>query len=181
MEILDRQKFIASLKSQGIKSFLEMSRVSGLHRNTINHYLKGGSIYQTAFLEICKILHVEPTDLTAAKPTNIAIPPELANLLDTLHCHFPQLTFVLFGSRARKTPKRFSDWDIGFFAKEKFSHQTHLNLLKMADDHLENTLIEINLVNLQEASADFLKTIASDLIFLTGYLRDFQKFKESLT
>ncbi len=180
VEVLDRQKFMASLKSQGIKSFLEMSRASGLHRNTINHYLKGGPIYQTAFLEICKILQVQPRDLTSAKPTSIAIPTELAIILDSLHGHFPQLTFVLFGSRARNTPKRFSDWDIGFFADEQLAHQVHLNLLKKTDDLLDNSLLEINLVNLQEAPADFLKTIAPDIVYLTGHLSDFQNFKESL-
>ena len=178
MEIVDRQKFMLSLKNQGIKSFLEMSRISGLHRNTINHYLKGGSIYQTAFLEICKILQVQPQDLTSASPTQIVIPAELAQTLDALHQSYPDITFVLFGSRARNSAKPFSDWDIGFFANKKITHQTHLNLLKKMDDLMDNSMLEINLVNLQEADVDFLKSIAPDITYLTGQLCDFQKLKE---
>lgn len=177
MHALDPEKFSKALKQSRIKSILELSRRVGLHRNTINHYLAGHSVYQAGYEKICTFLKKTPDDLVKKEKKSF-LTPELAQFVDTLHHGFPHISFVLFGSRARSTFKKFSDWDIGFFSSQKISHADHLRLLRLKGEFLENSLEFIDLVNLNRADRDFLISCRNDLIFLTGSLSDWRNLQK---
>jgi hypothetical protein len=117
---LNKARFLSVLRQKKIPSVLELSRRTGLHRNTINHYLSGQSVYQQGYLSLCEEMGTAPHDLVCVghRPD---LPNAVAQILDVLSLKYPKLAFVLFGSHARLTAKPFSDWDIGFFSLEKIS------------------------------------------------------------
>lgn len=178
---LNRNKFYHALEHSSAKSVCNLARQSNLHRNTINHYLANGSVYQHGFLALCDALHVQPEDLVDSQHSSGLLNPEVARIVDELHARFPHVTFVLMGSRARGRQKKYSDWDIGFFSySTPMTHQTHLDLLKRVDDLLETSTEEIDLVNLNEASQNFLEINKYNFVFLTGRLSDWHQFQENI-
>ena len=173
---LDQTKFSLILKKRRVPSITELARRTGLHRNTIYHYLTGGSIYQKAFTIICKQLNVAPEQLLIKATKQNIITDEVALMIDQLYKRFPELTFVLFGSRSTGKANKYSDWDIGFLSQNTISHQTHLNVLKFADELTENSLNSLDLVNLNLADHDFIADNLASFIFLTGKLTDWYAF-----
>ena len=102
-------------------------------------------------------------------------------VIDKLHQVNPKITFVLFGSRAKGTYLPYSDWDIGFISTStEITHQNHLDLLKLVDDLTEDFIDKIDLVNLNEADADFLNKNKNEFIFLTGQIAEFYQFLERI-
>lgn len=179
MPALSKTRFLAALRQKKIPSILELSRRTGLHRNTINHYLAGQSVYQQGYLKLCEEINTAPQDLVrvAACPD---LPDALAQVFDNLSLKYPKLVFILFGSRARLTAKPLSDWDVGFFSSEKISHDQHLKMLSLVDDLCEIQDFKIDLANLNQANDDFLLQNINDFIFLTGSLLEWNHFKERL-
>lgn len=179
---IDKGLLKKSIHASADSSLSQFAERIGLHRNTIYHYLSGGSPYQKGFLKLCESLSFEPDDLIVkeSKGSVEVLNQKIAELVDHLHQNFPELSFVLFGSRSKKRAKPFSDWDIGFFSQNKITHQTHLDLLKSTDDFLESSLEEVDLVNLNEANFYFLKNISDTLVFLTGKRKDWLHFQNKL-
>jgi predicted nucleotidyltransferase len=182
MASLDKMALEQSLKNKQLRSFADLARVTGLHRNTINHYLRGHSVFQQGYEKICQSLGVSPLELIEKTKKNPQI-REIAPLIDLLHARFPQVTFVLFGSRAKGKEKKFSDWDIGFYSSQTISHRQHLDLLKLKSEWLEESglIVDVDLVNLNRADSDFLSVCQNDLVFLTGKIGDWQMLKEKAT
>lgn len=179
MSSLHKARFLTALRQKKIPSILELSRRTGLHRNTINRYLAGQSVYQQGYLSLCEEMGTAPQELVCVA-TRPDLPDALAQVLDNLSLKYPKLAFVLFGSRARLTAKPFSDWDVGFFSSEKISHNQHLEMLSLVDDYCEAHEFKIDLVNLNQANNDFLSQNSKDFIFLTGSLFSWNRFKERL-
>lgn len=175
MRSLNKARFLSALRQKKIPSVLELSRRTGLHRNTINHYLSGQSVYQQGYLSLCEEMGTAPHDLVceALRPD---LPNAMAQVLDALSFKYPKLALILFGSRARLMAKPFSDWDVGFFSSEKISHNQHLEMLSFIDDLCETQDFKIDLVNLNQADADFLSHNAKDFVFLTGSLLQWNHF-----
>jgi len=180
MTTLDHKRFYKALKQNKIQSVLELARQTGLHRNTINHYLKGASLHPQGFQIICHHLGLSVDDLIQRPPQKNILSDNVAKIVDQLHKCFPIMAFVLFGSRARGRYKKYSDWDIGFFSYQKVTHQTHLDVLKKLDDLTENITEDIELVNLNQADQDFLMANRDDFVFLTGSLVGWYAFKKIL-
>lgn len=179
MRSLNKNRFLTVLRQKKIPSILELSRRTGLHRNTINHYLSGQSVYQQGYLRLCEEINTAPQDLVRVA-TCPDLPDALAQVLDNLSLKYPKLAFILFGSRARLMAKTFSDWDIGFFSLQKISHDQHLEMLSLVDDDCETQDFKIDLVNLNQANGDFLSHNAKDFVFLTGSLLQWNHFKNNL-
>lgn len=181
MMTLSRQKLLAKMQQAQIPSLLQLAKQAGLNRNTINYYLSGASLLPKGFLKICQILGTSPNNLiNSDTPPSLYLTRGIASAIDRLAKRFPELTFTLFGSRARGTAKTFSDWDIGFFSSNQVNHETHLELLDFVDD-LNNELdIEIDAINLNEAKAHFLIENKDDFLFLKGSLSDWLQFKTTL-
>ena len=103
---------------------------------------------------------------------------EIASLIDQLQYSFPSYCYTLFGSRARGTDKKYSDFDIGIYCKDKIDFAAYSKLLNLVGDWNENELSTVQLVNLNEADPDFLNEIRKDLIFLSGNYGSWIKLNE---
>lgn len=175
MLTLDKRRLRLAMQKRGVPSVLALSRALKLHRNTINFYLSGHSVYQQSYLKFCEYLGVTAHDMVCTK-LRPELPADIALLLDQLVRLYPQLVFVLFGSRARGVAKQFSDWDIGFFSEQQISHDQHLELLVEADKFSGDIINTVDLVNLNQASHDFLHDNREDFIYLTGSLTQWNNF-----
>lgn len=179
MIALRKGPFLRKMRGRGIPSVLELARRTGLHRNTINHYLAGQSVYQDGYLTLCRHMGVSAHDLVCERP-GVDIPKNVAAVMDVLAARYPKLAFVLFGSRARLDPKPFSDWDVGFFSSSGVTHDEHLGILGLVDDLCEREAFAVDAVNLNLADRDFLERNAGDFVFLTGSLTEWISFKEKV-
>lgn len=172
MYYLDKDKFYASLASSGYSSVEELAKSLGVHRNTIHYYLKGKPIISTKLSAIIKGLGVGLMDIISKEP-ELQFPQEpIAALIDQLLDKTPEFTYVLFGSRARKSAKKYSDFDIGVYREKGIPLSDYLNLLRQRDELEDDSAFFIDLVNLNNADREFITEISKDWIFLGGKQRD---------
>ncbi len=179
MLALDKKRFAKSMSAGKIASVLDLSRRTGLHRNTINHYLAGLSVYQQGYLTLCRELDVNPHDFVCENRRPV-IPLAVSQVIDQLTHDFSQFVFVLFGSQARGTAKAFSDWDVGIYAAKGILHDDYLSLLVRADDLCEDKNILIDVVNLNQAGESFLLNNAKNFMYLAGSLVEWHHFSDKL-
>ena len=91
-----------------------------------------------------------------------------ADLIDTLHQAAPEAALVLFGSRARGTAKRYSDYDIGVYQIDALEFAVFSRLLDLVSAWNEESLVIAQLVDLSHAHVSFLSSLADDLVLLAG-------------
>lgn len=99
------------------------------------------------------------------------------SLIDELHARFPEVTFVLFGSRAEGRARRYSDWDIGVYSREGVSHARYRAIVRAAREAMDATPYLVDVVNLNRAEPEFLLEIAKHWRFLTGWRRDWEELR----
>ena len=176
---MDRAKFVQLLHQRGYRSIQALAGALGVHRNTISHYLSGAPIFPRSFAALARQLGVTPTELITEEPEpEFDLTAQVAELIDTLHDEFPQLSFVLLGSRARRKAQPYSDWDIGFFANESVPHAVRRKLHRRVSDLSEDLPFFVDVVDLNRADRDFLRTAARDWKFLTGSRRNWHSLQE---
>lgn len=173
MHVLDENRFHAQLKKKGYRSISQFAKDLRIHRNTIHHYLSGVSVFPEKLDEIFSTLGLDFKDAIVKKQTLIEdVVAPIAQIIDALHARFPDVTFVLFGSRIQGTARKYSDWDLGVFYRGGISCEQHMKMRILKSDFEEESPYFIDLVNLNEASQEFLQNIARHWIFLTGYRQD---------
>ncbi len=169
MYYLDKDKVLEAMKKRGCSSVLAMAAQLGLHRNTIQNYLSGHTVFPNALEKLFQHLQLEPADVLRKRKKSISVPQEeIAEVVDNLHQRFPDVTFVLFGSRAKGTAKKYSDYDLGAYSSQGLSHRLFSKILLAKDDLEEDLPFMIDLVNLTRASPDFLRRLAAHWSFLSG-------------
>ncbi len=172
MLVLNTAKFHEALKKRGYRSLGQFAHELGLHRNTIHHYLSGRSVIPEGLERILSGLSLRPGELLVEREEQSFLAEPIAALVDGLHSEFPQLTFILFGSRARGRAKKYSDWDIGVFSADVLPHSLYRRVLGRKDDLAENLPFFVDVVNLNNADSAFLKEASRHWRFLTGRQRD---------
>lgn len=173
MYILDEHRFQSQLKKKGYRSISQFAKELGVHRNTIHHYLSGHSVFPEKLDAIFSVLDLDFKEVIVEKQKfaeDVTAP--IARMVDELHARFPDVTFVLFGSRAQGTARKYSDWDLGVFCQEGISGDEYLKMRILKSDLEEESPYFIDLVNLNETSQKFLQNIFSYWIFLTGRRQD---------
>lgn len=179
MHILDREKLKTIARQRGFKNFSDLSDQLGLHRNTLQHYLAGRAVFPKSLENLFTRLQISPGEVLKKKPPEQgAYSLRIAQLTDQLHEKFPHLTFILFGSRARGTAQRYSDFDIGIYADKKITHADFVRFRSVANDLVEPLPFSVDWVNLTIAPQDFLMNIARDWRYLTGRQTDWLKLQE---
>jgi len=183
MYILDPLTFKTALESKGIKSILELSKRLNIHRNTIQYYLGGASVLNEKLEIMLQALDLDPK--TAFRKVEQKISKErleLVKFADELATGTKiPLAIVLFGSRARGTAHKYSDFDIGVYSKEGFSHKDFLKLFKVKDEFEESSPYLVDLVNLNAVESDFLDRISGDWEFLAGSGESFVMLKNQVS
>lgn len=88
----------------------------------------------------------------------------MQQLKELILSHFDQdeVTIVLFGSRARKEHKKYSDVDIGLIPARGIDEKV-ITLLK---EKIENSNIpyKVDIININEVTEDFRKQILKDAV-----------------
>ncbi len=179
MYILDKERFLSSLKKRGYKSIGLLANALGIHRNTIHHYLSGNGVFPENFEKIIRALDLDPRDILIDKECEDKknFTEAIASVVDKLTSEFRDVSFILFGSRARGTAQKYSDYDIGIFSSKGVRHDTYLKILGRKDDLVEDLPFFVDIVNLNNADNEFLKIISRDWMFLTGKLKDWNEIR----
>ncbi len=172
MYTLDPEKIRRSLKQKGFSSVTALAHSLGVHRNTINYFLAGRSILPSSVEKILETLDLSPAEAFLKKDKKNQPLQNIAPLVDQLHHAFPEMTFILFGSHAKGTAQKYSDWDIGVYRKDGLDHSVYRSMVKQKNNLTEDWSCTVDLINLNRADPDFLQDISKHWIFLTGRQQD---------
>lgn len=171
MYILDKSKFKGALKERGFRSIGDLADFLGIHRNSIHHYLSGNGVFPENFEKIINALGLKPEDILIEKEKPFTSDlGGVAPIIDELQIRFPEVTFVLFGSRAKKRAQKYSDWDIGIYSKKEIDHEKFRKISRMTEDLFEDLPYFVDIINLNEAGEYFLREISRNWKFLAGKL-----------
>lgn len=172
MHIIDNQRFEKALKENGYATIGELAKDLGIHRNTIHHYLSGESVFPSSLEKIFQRLKLRPEEiLVQTEESHQGGVEPIASLVDLLQKICSSAAFVLFGSRAKEKSKKYSDWDIGLFCTEGLDHKLYRKMRQAKEEFEESTPYMIDLVNLNRADNEFLKTARRRWQFLGGSLK----------
>ena len=162
-------QFKKALKEKGYRSIGRLAKALGIHRNTIHHYLSGNGVFPENLEKILRALDLKPDSILIEKDTSGVWSLEpIASIIDKLRVEFPDITFVLFGSRPRGTAHKYSDWDIGVYSEGGLSHDLYRQVVRRTDDLVEDLPFFVDVVNLDRADKSFLREVSKNWIFLAG-------------
>lgn len=167
---IDSNKLRQIIAQRGYAHLTEFARTHGFNRATLNHYLKGQGPFSESYYAICDALSVDPVSLlmpSANAPTNHL--DEIMPIVKKLCAYDKGIAAVLLGSRAKKTHKKYSDWDIGVTRGTKpISDMEFLKLRRIADDAADDLPREVDVVNLDAAPQWFINDIDYEPVYLAG-------------
>ena len=167
--VLDTARLQREIYARGFSSVQNFADSVGVHRNTVGNYLSGKTALPGAFARILDALDLAPAEVLSLTRRRRQVPGLAINdLIETLYAAVPDGALVLFGSRARATAKRYSDYDIGVYRLRVLEFPSFSRLLDLASTWNEESLSTAQLVDLTHADVDFLTGIAQDLLFLGG-------------
>lgn len=168
---LDANKLRKILSQKGFYNLSHFTKANRLNRATLHHYLKGVGPFPKSYYKICEALQTDPLDLLAPTLAHQAIPQihEITPLIKEISQYSPELSIGLFGSRAKKKAKLYSDWDLGVSQGDNpLSSRDYLRLKNKISDLSENLPRSIDLINLDQAPSWFLQEIDYKPVFLGG-------------
>ena len=167
--VLDATRLQREIHAHGFSSVQDFADSVGLHRNTVGNYLSGKTALPGALARILDALDLAPAEVLSLSQRRRHVPGLAINdLIETLHTVVPDTALVLFGSRARVTAKRYSDYDIGVYSSGALSFPVYSRLLDLVSTWNEQSFVMSQLVDLSRAEESFLNDIAEDLQFLAG-------------
>lgn len=182
MHIIDPDKFKRALRGKGYSSIGALAKGLKIHRNTIHHYLSGSGVLPESIDKILDALDLKLGDLLTKKEDDSAgssLEP-VAKTVDILSKEFGDITFVLFGSRAKGISHKYSDWDIGVYKDGEFSHSDYRKIIRKKDELVEGLPFFVDVVNLNRADQYFLNEAAKDWIFLGGSFEGWLKLNRKV-
>jgi len=182
MYVLDKAIFNGAMARSGFRSVQSLADFLGVHRNTIQHYLSGRPILPSSLDRVLDVLNLrlERAVVHVGKEQSSGFEP-IAVLLDRLHGFFPDVTFVLFGSRSRGKHARYAYWDIGVYRAEGLPHDRYRSILLSLRDGEDSLPCYVDLVNLNRADGEFLINISASWVFLTGSQCDWLHLQRKVT
>ncbi len=174
--ILDYTKLEQEVLKRGFNSISQVAQKIGLHRNTIGNFSSNQPVLPKSLTSLFSYLDLDARQFIKLKQDE-HFSESISRIVDTLIETLPNCCVVLFGSRARRTNKKFSDFDLGVYSKEGVCHSTYLKLLNITESLSEDFPIKVQLVNLTNADKKFLESISIDLKFLAGKMSDWESLK----
>ncbi len=175
--ILDVEALERKMKLHNIASFSELSAVAGVHRNSLQPYLKGEkSVYSSVFERICRSLKTSPSELFL--DTKVLDRHGLFPILQQLWAEqsYQSVCCFLFGSRASGKAKKFSDYDIGLSAGINIT--SSLDFYSVKERILiatEDLPVSIDVVDFDNAPNWFISEIDEKFSFICGNNTSFQQ------
>lgn len=168
---LNKVKFTQTLFKKGYKNAAEFTKKHHINRSTLNHYLKGKGPLLDSYYEICHYLDVDPLFLLS--PVNpldaISHYDEIKPIIEEIVKTNSLLAVGLFGSRAKRSAKKFSDWDLGLTAgKQNLKPQEYYRLKDLIQNLSEDLPRSVDVIYLDEAPIWFFEEMDYDPLFLAG-------------
>jgi transcriptional regulator with XRE-family HTH domain len=167
---ISQEKLSQAMLSAGLTSISALADKAKVHRNSLAAYLSGKRSPFTGVMDaIASCLQVDPASLltrtgSASKWINAvkgALRPCLTNE--------PPRALFLFGSRARRTHKKYSDIDFAIAGGlHPLSSAEFLRLKETVAQASDDFPIMVDIVNLDQAPGDFLTSVAGDLRLIAG-------------
>ena len=174
---LDMTKLSALLNERGYQGgFSALAKKIGVHRNTIGHFSAGNSILPKSLQKLFELLNVDGREFIQFESDGYKI-DSIAFVVDAIAKKYQDCCVVLFGSRARGTNKKFSDFDLGVFSSNGLDSNVFTALIDVVEKVTEDFPIIVQLVNLNRAEPEFLKAIAQDIKFLGGSMSNWLALK----
>ena len=179
MYVLNNSLFRKALAAKGFSSARQVAAKLKIHRNTVGAYINGKAVLPDAFEQMINLLNLHPgealVDIRSDTYDNVI--SKIMPLVDNLCKARPGMTVFLFGSRAKGSAAKYSDFDLGLYSSSGIAHKEFLELVKIKDDYEENLPFFVDLVNFTSAKTTFLQSILNDLVLLAGTRTDFFKLK----
>lgn len=172
MYIIDSERFQQALRERGYRSIGALAKALGIHRNTIHHHLSGNGVFPDGLERMLEALDLSPADIIIQREPGEHPLERIAPVIDALHASFPEVTFILFGSRARRNARKYSDWDVGVYASDGLAHERYRKIVQRADELAEGLPFDIDIVNFNHADEAFLAEASRGWRFLSGRLSD---------
>ena len=167
--LLDTTRLRREIRARGFSGVTDFADAVGVHRNTVGNYLSGKTALPGALARILEALDLEPAEVLSLSRRHRQVPGlSVGDLIESLHLAVPEAALVLFGSRARGTAKRYSDYDIGVYHTGALEFAVFSRLLDLVSAWNEESLVMAQLVDLTRADVSFLKDLADDLVLLAG-------------
>lgn len=105
------------------------------------HIINGGQVIPAVLEKALLSLHIDPAKFIKLAPPSVNESTRVvAELTDSITEKFPRCCVVLFGSRARGRHKRFSDYDLGVYAKKGVPFNIFSLMLSCVDDFNETSM-----------------------------------------
>jgi predicted nucleotidyltransferase len=182
MFVLNRETINKAIRTSGLRNISETAKKIGVHRNSLGRYISGQEpVLPESISRLLEFLRLDAgaAIIHRASPCLISEADPVAALVDELVVAFPEAAYVLFGSRARKDSRRYSDFDLGVYSKNGIKLEKYLWLLEFKERFEEKSPYFVDFVNLNNATADFLKSILPDLQFLGGRHSDWMALRNN--
>ncbi|MBI4125051.1 MAG: nucleotidyltransferase domain-containing protein [Deltaproteobacteria bacterium] len=178
---LDVKKFKRSLIQSGYETRFAFAAKNGIHRNTLNDFLRGRSVFLRSFKKMAEGLQIDPLDLLIPESDlKVDLPhiDEIKPIVARLAKKNKKMAVVLLGSQAKKKAKKYSDWDLGIFSFPRpIDGIQYLRLKRQVEEWSEDLVRKVDLVNLNQAPLWFLEDLENFVIFLDGHAESFAYLK----
>ena len=174
---LDIKSLTDAIRQRGFKSLSDIAQHLGYHRNTLGHFARGESVFPKSLQTLFNFLGIDGRKYIRLLE-HAQLDDTIAKIVDKIIAATPYCCIVLFGSRARGNHRPYSDFDLGIFSVNEFSHEHYLHMIDIVEDVSEDFAFRVQLVNLCKADHYFLNQIGSDLKFIGGRMSDWIKLKE---
>jgi transcriptional regulator with XRE-family HTH domain len=169
--VVDPEKFKTILKKRGFRSISHLSRVSGVHRNTIAEYLaQRSSPFQSTFLRVSELLRVDPYELMQNAPSKEGrgIRDILSPICNEFISQNTSLCVIILESRFDEK-KGKTILKLGLSNGDVPLGQAEFSIYKVKlDDYLRRKKLVAEAWNLDRSSSQFLVTINDDFEFFAG-------------
>ena len=167
------------MKELGYRSTQHLAHSMGVHRNTLSNYLSGAAVLPKHLERMLVLLRL-PIEraLVRVDDPGDQLSDRITGLVDRLFAQFPQVSFVLFGSRARNTQSRYSDIDLGVYARQGIAHADYRSMRIALAELADNLPVTVDLVNLNRADREFLSRVVQDGRLLAGKQSDWLALQE---
>lgn len=157
-------------KAKGIENITSLSKLSGVHRNTIRGFFQGKSQpFSPAFIKLATALDVDPEELIR-DPLALSYEVLVKESIERNLKNDLDIAYFIFGSRAEnKKARKFSDLDLGISGgTEKIDAKRFLQLKESFSGLFEDLPIKVDLANFDQAPDWFLNELKQKPIFLCG-------------
>jgi len=166
--VLDRNLIKKEIHKR-FKSLGDFCEAIGVHRNSLSVYLSGKTLLPEVVEKALTALNISSQDAFHLKTEKQnSIQKKISPIIESLVLKYPELSIVLFGSRARGTERKYSDVDLGIISKDILSLNQWSDIRNIVDAKAEDLPFMIDVVDLKRADQKFLDSAKQGMKFLGG-------------